>query len=235
MHLSLLDLLNTLEKLLAAYAAERGIGLSFNGLTPDFNNAIQGVDRCNNTVECGMYDPIFYHNRSVPIAFETYDYMLCDTSSVYWGMLSGLDKKVDFLRLNYDLFYDPVTHQDRTENLAIFDWTARYVGKTLANTPSVWVAMREHRTPTTYCYAQPETVSYYPQIGNYSYYLIQDDNVTGGRSVHLTDWPDADLFPPADDVQGAMVAQEREDVEMGHADPGAQQPLGADARHRPEP
>ena len=172
--------------LLAAYAAERGIGLSFNGLTPDFNNAIQGVDRCNNTVECGMYDPIFYHNRSVPIAFETYDYMLCDTSSVYWGMLSGLDKKVDFLRLNYDLFYDPVTHQDRTENLAIFDWTARYVGKTLANTPSVWVAMREHRTPTTYCYAQPETVSYYPQIGNYSYYLIQDDNVAGGRSVPET-------------------------------------------------
>ena len=172
--------------LLAAYAAERGIGLSFNGLTPDFNNAIQGVDRCNNTVECGMYDPIFYHNQSVPIAFETYDYMLCDTSSVYWGMLSGLNKKVDFLRLNYDLFYDPVTHQDRTENLAIFDWTARYVGKTLTNTPSVWVAMREHRIPTTYCYAQPETVAYYPQIGNYSYYLIQDDNVAGGRSVPET-------------------------------------------------
>lgn len=171
---------------LAAYAAQRGIGLSFNGLTPDFNNAIQGVDRCNNTVECGMYDPIFYHNRSVPIAFETYDYMLCDTTNVYWGMLSGLDKKVDLLRLNYDLFYDPVTHQDRTQNLAIFDWTSRYVGKTLANTPSVWVAMREHRTPTTYCYAQPETVSYYPQIGNYSYYLIQDDSVAGGLTVPET-------------------------------------------------
>ncbi len=171
---------------LAQYAAERGIGLSFNGLTPDFNNAIQGVDRCNNTVECGMYDPIFYHNQSVPIAFETYDYMICDPTNVYWAMLSGMDKKVDFLRLNYDLFYDPVTYQDRTENLAIFDWAADYVGKTLVNTPSVWVAMREHRIPTTYCYAQPETVAYYPQIGNYNFYLLQDDNVSGGRTVPET-------------------------------------------------
>src|SRR5690606_19851041 len=28
--------------------------------------------------------------------------------------------------------------------------------------------------------------------------------LTGGRSVHLTDWPDADAFPAADDIRAAM-------------------------------
>ncbi len=30
--------------------------------------------------------------------------------------------------------------------------------------------------------------------------------LTGGRSVHLTDWPDADAFPAADDIRSAMDA-----------------------------
>src|SRR6478736_7334967 len=30
--------------------------------------------------------------------------------------------------------------------------------------------------------------------------------LTGGRSVHLQDWPDADAFPAADDIRSAMDA-----------------------------
>ncbi len=40
--------------------------------------------------------------------------------------------------------------------------------------------------------------------------------LTGGRSVHLTDWPDADAFPAADDVRGAMDAV-RELSSVGNA------------------
>ena len=40
--------------------------------------------------------------------------------------------------------------------------------------------------------------------------------LTGGRSVHLTDWPDADLFPTAEDVRGAMDAV-RELSSVGNA------------------
>ncbi|MDA4892528.1 isoleucine--tRNA ligase [Streptomyces sp. MS2A] len=40
--------------------------------------------------------------------------------------------------------------------------------------------------------------------------------LTGGRSVHLTDWPDADLFPRADDVRDAMDAV-RELSSVGNA------------------
>ncbi|GAB6858261.1 isoleucine--tRNA ligase [Microbacterium xylanilyticum] len=40
--------------------------------------------------------------------------------------------------------------------------------------------------------------------------------LTGGRSVHLTDWPDAELFPRADDVRDAMDAV-RELSSVGNA------------------
>ncbi|MEJ1086868.1 isoleucine--tRNA ligase [Microbacterium sp. Mu-80] len=40
--------------------------------------------------------------------------------------------------------------------------------------------------------------------------------LTGGRSVHLTDWPDVDAFPSADDVRGAMDAV-RELSSVGNA------------------
>ncbi|UNK72204.1 isoleucine--tRNA ligase [Microbacterium sp. H1-D42] len=40
--------------------------------------------------------------------------------------------------------------------------------------------------------------------------------LTGGRSVHLTDWPDADAFPTADDVRDAMDAV-RELSSVGNA------------------
>ncbi|OZB88927.1 MAG: hypothetical protein B7X41_05545 [Microbacterium sp. 14-71-5] len=40
--------------------------------------------------------------------------------------------------------------------------------------------------------------------------------LTGGRSVHLTDWPDAELFPHADDVRDAMDAV-RELSSVGNA------------------
>ncbi|MGM7677469.1 isoleucine--tRNA ligase [Microbacterium sp. A94] len=40
--------------------------------------------------------------------------------------------------------------------------------------------------------------------------------LTGGRSVHLTDWPDADAFPAADDIKGAMDAV-REFSNVGNA------------------
>ncbi|GAA1524724.1 isoleucine--tRNA ligase [Microbacterium ginsengiterrae] len=40
--------------------------------------------------------------------------------------------------------------------------------------------------------------------------------LTGGRSVHLTDWPDADAFPAADDIRSAMDAV-RELSSVGNA------------------
>ncbi|HIQ04984.1 MAG TPA: hypothetical protein EYH31_04710, partial [Anaerolineae bacterium] len=167
---------------LADYAASLGIGLSNNDLYPDGNVRIMGPD--SNCPGCGKNDHILAHNHEVPIAFETYEYMLCTPTYAYWAMLNAADKRADYLRLSVDLFYDEEGN-DRTENLAIFEYIRPYIGATVDNTPSVWVAMREHRNPWIACRGR-EDASWYPQLGNYDFYMEQDDSVPGGHTVPET-------------------------------------------------
>ena len=67
-----------------------------------------------------------------------------------------------------------------------FEFANRFLGRTIADTPSVWVAMRDHRQA-------PGERTYWPQWGNYSYWLYQDDNVAGGRTVTETNDPNVAL------------------------------------------
>ncbi len=177
---------------LGQYAADRGIGISLNGLTPDFNFAEAG-DMLPTCPNCGMYDVLNLHNDRVPAAFETYWYMLQSPTKFYWGLISGLDKHAYYLRLDESLFitngapgpghpYPGPNGTDRTDYLPIIDRWRPYVGATLANTPSVWVAMRDHRNPIYYDYAF-EWWSYFPQLGNFEFWLYQMDDVAGGRTV----------------------------------------------------
>ncbi len=177
---------------LGQYAADRGIGISLNGLTPDFNFAEAG-DLLSTCPNCGMYDVLNLHNDRVPAAFETYWYMLQSPTKFYWGLISGLDKHAYYLRLDESLFitngapgpghpYPGPNGIDRTDYLPVIERWRPYVGVTLANTPSVWVAMRDHRNPIYYDYAF-EWWSYFPQLGNFEFWLYQMDNVLGGRTV----------------------------------------------------
>jgi hypothetical protein len=61
-------------------------------------------------------------------------------------------------------------------NIAQIDWAHKWVGVNITNTPSVWVALREHREPYY-------GASYYPQWGNYSFWLYQNNNIPGGQTV----------------------------------------------------
>ena len=49
-----------------------------------------------------------------------------------------------------------------------------HLGKEIYNTPDVWVAMRE------------SGYTYYPQVGNYNFFMMQDDQAPGGQTVPLT-------------------------------------------------
>lgn len=171
------------------YAASLGIGISLNGLTPDFNfsEVGDGLSGCQN---CGMYDVLNLHYNQVPTVFETYWYMLQSPRSFYWGLLSGLDKHAYYLRLDESLFVEnnsspypaPPPNIDRTEYLNMIQRWRPYVGANLSNTPSVWVVMRDHRNPIYYDYAFEES-SFFPQLGNFEFWLYQNDNVLGGHTV----------------------------------------------------
>ncbi len=179
---------------IATYSAAHGVGLSIDGLYAEQKQAIFG--NRPNLEYSGMYDQIFLYNGIVPIAWESYNYMLCNPTQVYWGMLNGLDKHPDYMRLTDDLFYEKDSQGNiigkKTENIEIFEWASKYLGVTITNTPSVWVAMRDSRAPWQTCWQAnppwqpgqqphgeivPDT---YPQWGNYSFWLEQDDSVPGG-------------------------------------------------------
>ncbi|HEY64435.1 MAG TPA: hypothetical protein G4O02_07670 [Caldilineae bacterium] len=158
------------------YAASVGVGLSFNGLTDDANGTVRG--QLASYPGAGKYEPIIKWNQTVPIAWESYDYMLCDRARALWAIYNGLDKHADFYRLEQSVVTDPAFED-------ILQWARQYMGKTRENTPSVWVALREHRTPWKPCWTSPETGPY-PQLGNYSFWLYQRDDIPGGRTVPET-------------------------------------------------
>ncbi len=166
---------------ISQYSAERGIGLSVNGLYPQQGGAVVSG---GSLIGSGMYDGIFTWWQEVPIAWETYHYMLCDPKELYWGMISGLDKHPYYMRLARDLFIDE-DGDARTEYLPVFDWVSQYVGVTVENTPSVWVAMREPQHPWRTCWdsnALKDNLEY----GNFSFWLDQDDGIEGGMTVPET-------------------------------------------------
>jgi hypothetical protein len=162
---------------ISLYSAQHGIGLSVNGLYPQQGGA---VIRSGSCLGCGMYDSIMTWWEQVPIAWETYEYMLCDPKEVYWGLISGLDKHPDYLRLSRDLFIDG--NGPMTENMEIFQKMAPYLGVTVENTPGVWVAMREPRYPYRTCW-RSNALSKDLEWGNFSFWLYQDDTIPGGKTV----------------------------------------------------
>jgi len=200
------------RRIIAHYSVQNGVGLSLNGLYPEFMNAYYG-DTGDYNAYGGMYDQLLRYDPPgadegtglpVPSAWETYDYMIgCDedATSVYWSILNGLDKHPQYLRLNIDLFAEPGENgygelplgPDKTMNIDIFQWARHYLAATIDNTPSVWVAMRDVRAPWQTCWQaqQPGTPSqeeWYPQYGNYDFWLYQRDDIAGGHTVVETNF-----------------------------------------------
>ncbi|MER2599356.1 MAG: SdrD B-like domain-containing protein [Caldilineales bacterium] len=211
------------RKEFSIYAAERGVGLSFNGLYADYNNVLMcGEDDPDYTC-AGSYDQLVTSNSQVPIAFESYNYMLPSPTIFSWGVLNALDKKTDYLRLSgYDGWYIGSGDTPVTAYTDFMAWASQWIGKNLTNTPSIWVAMREHRNP--FRYGNTSAVEYtnrWPQLGNYQFWLYQRDDIPGGQTVAETNQateggqpvtlgncPDAPCFPNA--YNSALPASARQ-------------------------
>lgn len=160
----------------ADHAATTGAGLMHDGLVPDRDKAFGSNNACNNGA--GHWDPIVKYSSSVPIAFESYQFYLPTVADVYWGILNGLAKHADYLNLDKCLLNvcDASENvvlplQPRTDVFPLYQFANRYLGKTVQNTPSVWAALRE--TEYTFC----------PDAGNFAFWLYQDNEANGGRTV----------------------------------------------------
>ncbi len=148
------------------YAASRGVGLKHNGLRPDGGDGMIIDNPDYSLFGAGQYDPMFKWWEKVPIAWESYDNLMTGVEGTLWGVYSGLNKHADYFVFSLDVVTDP-------NRFEILEFANEHLGRTLEDTPSVWVALRETEG------------SWYPQYGNYDFWLYQNDDAPGGKTVPL--------------------------------------------------
>ncbi len=171
------------RRLISQSAAQMNIGFKGDGLMGDRDKMTcrespaackEGVDgRYNDKYLAYLEDPILGYSRTLPIGFESYRFYMPQDVLVYWGMLSGLDSHADYIVLAEDVFKDASSNPDPAV-WPILQLANSHAGRTPYDTPTVWVALRE------------SGYTWYPKQGNYSFYLYQNDNITGGRTRALT-------------------------------------------------
>ncbi len=163
------------------WAAGRGVGIALLGLYPDSNGAIYGT--IGYPPNCGNYDGIINYGHLVPVGWETYQHMLPNNRDFYWGVLNALARKSDYIRLRRQFVHQDANGQPVPEIVSLINQWQPYLGVTVDTTPSIWVAMREHRNPMEYGSQGFETNSNWPVLGNFEFYLRQVDSVPNGRTV----------------------------------------------------
>ena len=156
---------DTERRQFADYAASRGIGLKHNGLLPD-NDGVVYNDPAYSFYQSGAFDLMKKWGDRVPIGWESYDYLITGLTGTTWGIYNGLDKHADYMVLASDITTD-------ASRRPILDFANAHLGRSLVDTPSVWVALRESER------------TWFPDRGNYEFWLWQNDQAPGGRSVPL--------------------------------------------------
>ena len=151
------------------YAVSRGVGVKHNNLKPDSGDDAF-IDNQNLSYYLGgQYDPIVRWGQQVGTGFEGYENQansMQGRTATMWGLYNALDKHIDILNLDAPL----VQASDRQDLLR---FAANHIGRTPTDTPSVWAAMRETEG------------TWYPDYGNYEFWLYQRDDAPNGKTIPL--------------------------------------------------
>jgi hypothetical protein len=150
------------------YAGNRGVGMKHNRLMIDHDDQV--INNPNHfEYRAGQYDPMLsFPNTAGPLAWEIYREELLTESDVYWAVLNALDKHPAYFISKWDLLTGATPFEAE-----LWHYANRYLGRTIEDTPSVWTALRE---PVS---------TWYPQRGNFTFWLYQNNDVSGGATVPL--------------------------------------------------
>ncbi len=155
------------RRTLTDYAAARGVGLQHSGLTPDGGGGLIFDDPTAANYRCGQYDPFYAWQGRVSLGWEGTEWGgHTGPQATLWRLYNGLSKHPDFILLDDNQIADPVRR-----DMILF--ARDYLGRSIDDTPGVWAALRE----TEY--------DWYPQYGNFEFWLYQDHAAPGGRTVPL--------------------------------------------------
>jgi hypothetical protein len=183
-------------------AGKYNMGLFAGGVYSNQTDIFTNWPNITYPYNCSKWDPIVYWNWSptatVPIAIESYGYMLPSLDAFYWGVLNALNKHPDYLNLESDLFYlNGHPYEPKTENFPMMYFANQYLGKTMTTTPNAWIAMREYDPATNGFGFHNAYIK--PQYGNYNFWLYQDQDASGGHTMTATtvyQYADTSTDPP---------------------------------------
>ena len=185
------------------HAVANGVGLQPAGLHADrewtdlrLKPGWHGIGRYDHLLDQAEENAFMTWNP-VPVAHELYDYMigghtdlgvLPDPRLFFWAVGSALSRRADYITVERNALYagrpsDPVV-TPMQEHIRFMGWAGQYLGKYVDETPSVFVLMRESAYKS----------SIYPQQGNYSFWLTQDDSVAGGQSKVVSYRRESELY-----------------------------------------
>jgi len=153
------------------YAGNIGLGLKHNRLIPDHDDQVIRSDTAvihPDSCRTGQYDPMLQFAGQVPLAWEGTASSYPTTADLLWSLLNGLNKHPAYLLLGRQ----PLTTGDPIGQWAL-RLAARYAGVSIDTTPGVWVALRETQS------------TWFPQRGNFDFWLRQVDSAPGGRTTPL--------------------------------------------------
>ncbi len=155
------------RRTLADYAVSRGVGLQHSGLVPDGGGVTVIDDESRAAAGCGQYDPMGAWEGQALLGWEGTEWGdHTGPAATLWRIYNGLDKHPDFILLDAPQVTDP-------QRRGMIEFANQYAGRTIENTPGVWAALRE-----TDC-------DWFPQRGNYEFWLHQVHDAPGGRTVPL--------------------------------------------------
>lgn len=150
------------------YAGNLGVGMKHNRLLIDHDDQV--INNPNHfEYRAGQYDPMFsFPNTAGPLAWEIYREELLTESDVYWAVLNALDKHPAYFISKWNLLTGATPFEAQ-----LWHYANRYLGRTIDDTPSVWTVMREPLS------------TWYPQRGNFTFWLYHNNSVPGGVTVPL--------------------------------------------------
>ncbi len=186
---------------IANYAVTRGVGVSVNNTTSDFD-FMESCRNPNPADAClAFHDQVRQYSGVAPAMLESYGYMMSTPNEFYWAMQFALNLKADYFRISAFWSRDPLK-PDPPDNLTIAEWAAKYLGAGFkqgqTKPPTIWSSMREHRWPVRLPYAlldYSNSQNVWPTIGNHEFYLNQKNLADkGGSTIPVTDDDRIDLM-----------------------------------------
>lgn len=174
--------------------SNKNIGLKCNGWDIDLDNAQETTD---GILSGGAMRFADVFGDQLPVGYEPKHGLT--TEEWYWGLMDALSHHPDVLDIQEPELSKMAEFKSKY-NFSLLEFTRQHLGKTLDQTPSFWVLLRTtQKTQVCYCGGganacqSPECcwtsggrrICRGPQKSNYSYWLYQNDDLPGGKTVTL--------------------------------------------------